>query len=132
MPNSPKNPLSELLAKYGIDRRSLTRIKFGGVVGKQALVGIMGVVGLIAVVVKAESPYLLWGCGSGIFLLTIGTIISIAIHGHQHPLEATLEGGEIVVMQHLRGELAAKGMNQVPESSPMLEGIGKKPSEDAK
>jgi hypothetical protein len=130
MPGLPKE-LTDLLAKYGVDRKSLTKIKFGGVIGKQALVAISGVVGLAFFAFRAESPYLLWGCAVGIFALSISTVIAIGIHGHRHPIEATLEGGEVVIVQHLRTE-AAKGMEQIPPSPAVLEGMGHKILKDAK
>jgi hypothetical protein len=124
---------TDLLNRFGIDRKSLTRIRFGGVIGKQALVGIGGIAGLIAVALKADNLYLLWGCLIGIFILTMGVIFAIGMHGHQHPLEATLEGGEIVVMEHLKHQQGAiKGVGEVPDSPPVLEGIGTKQLEAAK
>jgi hypothetical protein len=51
----------------------------------------------------------------------------MGFHGHKHPLEATLEGGEIVAWKYLE-QLAAKGVKTVPDSPNMLEGTGIKPS----
>jgi hypothetical protein len=127
MPVLPKD-LSEWLAKFGVDKKSSMKIRFGGVVGKQALVGVMGVAGIVYVASKSgANAALLAGCLAGIFVLTIAVVLAIGIHGHQHPVEATLEGGEIVVVEHLRQEIAAKGMGQIPASLPVLEGIGQKP-----
>lgn len=122
----------DLLSKFGIDRKSFMKIRFGGVIGKQALVGISGLASLAVVAFRAQNSLLLWGCGAAIFILTVGVVLAIGIHGHKHPMEATLEGGELVVMQHLRHELAAKGMDQVPASPPVLEGIGNKAITEAK
>lgn len=124
----------DLLGKFGIDKKSLLKIRFGGVVGKQALVGISAMATIMVVVLKTQNILLLWGCLVAIFLLAVGAIITIAIQGHKHPLEATLEGAEIVVMQHLRHEMAAKGVDadKIPSTPPILEGMGKKELTEAK
>jgi hypothetical protein len=126
MPKLPKE-LLQWLQKLGIDQKSLMRIRFGGVIGKQALVGVVGVGGLVVVAARADG-LLLWGSLIGIFVLTILVVLAIGIHGHRHPLEATLEGGEVVVLQHLRQELAAKGAGQLPSLPPVLEGLGERPA----
>jgi hypothetical protein len=106
MPKLPKE-LSEWLGKFGTDQKSLMRIRFGGVVGKQALVGVLGVAGIVYVASRSgANSTLLWGCLVGIVVLTITIVVAVGIHGHQHPVEATLEGGEIVVVQHLRQEFS--------------------------
>jgi hypothetical protein len=124
----------DLFGKFGIDKKSLMKIRFGGVIGKQALVGISGMAVFIVVVLRTQNILLLWGCLAGTLLLSVSAIVAIAIHGHQHPVEATLEGGEIVVMQHLRHEMAAKGvdMDKIPPEPPIMEGIGKKELREAK
>jgi hypothetical protein len=123
--------LADLLGRFGVTPKSLMKIRFGGVVGKQALIGFGGVLGIVLVASRAENNLLLWGCLAGIFVVTVGTVLAIGIHGHNHPIEATLEGGELVVMQHLRQEVAAKGMENIPPSPPVLEGIGYKAIKDA-
>jgi|SRR6266850_497551 len=128
MPKLPKE-LSEWLGKFGIDQKSLMRIRFGGVIGKQALVGVLGVAGIVYVASRSgTNSTLLAGCLIGIFVLTIVVVVAIGVQGDRHPVEATLEGGEIVVVQHLRQEFAAKGMGSIPPSPPILEGIGQKPA----
>jgi len=102
------------------------KIRFGGVVGKQALVAVGGLAGLVVVAFKASDTRLLWGCLIGILLLALMVVVAIGIHGHQHPLEATLEGGEIVVVEQIRHDMAAKGVAAIPPSPPVLEGIGDK------
>jgi hypothetical protein len=123
-----------LFGKFGIDKKSLLKIRFGGVIGKQALVGISAMAVFIVVALKTQNILLLWGCLVGTFLLAVSAIVVIAIHGHNHPVEATLEGGEIVVMQHLRHEMAAKGVDadKIPPEPPIMEGMGKKELTEAK
>jgi hypothetical protein len=124
---------TDLLSRFGIDRKSLMKIRFGGVIGKQALIGVGGLAAMVFVAGRAtkDGP-LLWACLIGIFVLAVGVVLAIGIHGHRHPLEATLEGGEIVVMQHLRQEVAAKGGVKLPPSPPVMEGIGNKPIAEGK
>jgi len=95
-------------------------------VGKQALVAGLALAGLAAIAVKAGSSLVLWGCLGSITLIAVVAIVAMGFHGHKHPLEATLEGGEIVAWQHLKHELAAKGVDQFPTDSPVLEGIGQR------
>jgi hypothetical protein len=118
----------DLFGKFGIDKKSLMKIRFGGVIGKQALVGISALAVFIVVALRTQNILLLWGCLVGTFLMAASAIVAIAIQGHKHPLEATLEGAEIVVMEHLRHEVAAKGIDadKIPPSPPVMEGIGKK------
>jgi len=129
MAKLPKE-LTEWLTKFGIDQKSLARVRFGGVIGKQALVGIVGVGGLTYIASRAEGV-LLWGSLVAMFLVITVVVAAMGIHGHNHPLEATLEGGEVVVMQHLRQEVAAKGTETLPASPPIPEGIGQKPLKNA-
>jgi hypothetical protein len=133
MTKLPKE-ISDWLGKFGIDQKALMRVRFGGVIGKQALVGVLGVAGIVYVASRAgTNGNLLAGCLLGVFVLTIVIVVAIGIHGHQHPVEATLEGGEIVVVQHLRQEFAAKGIGHITPSPPVLEGIGDRPMvKDAK
>lgn len=125
MASLPKE-LNDLLGKFGVSRKSLQRIRFGGVVGKEALVGFGAMVALVVVAVRASSSVLLWGCLGAIILVSLFTISAMAFHGHKHPAEATLEGAEVVAWQHLQHELAAKEMGEIPPSPRILEGLGTK------
>jgi hypothetical protein len=124
----------DLFGKFGIDKKSLMKIRFGGVIGKQALVCISAMAVIIIVALRTQNILLLWGCLVGTFLLAVSAIVVIAIQGHNHPVEATLEGAEIVVMQHLKNEVAAKGVDgdKIPFTPPIMEGLGKKGIAEAK
>jgi hypothetical protein len=124
MTKLPKE-LTEWLHQFGIDQKSLARVRFGGVIDKQALIGVFGVLGLAYIASRATGS-LLWGTLVAMFVVIIVVVVAMGIHGHNHPLEATLEGGEVVVMQHLRQEVAAKGASAVLASLPIPEGIGPK------
>jgi hypothetical protein len=113
-----------ILAKLGIRQRSIHRIRFGGVVGKQALVAFGGILVLAVVANKTSEPNLLWGCAIGGVALALCTITAMGFHGHKHPVEATLEGGEIIAWKHIEQNLAAKGLGELPSSNAVAEGIG--------
>ena len=117
---------SDFFGRFGISQKSLQRIRFGGVVGKEALVGFATLLALAIVALKAGSTILLWGCLAAIVIVSLFTIGAMAFHGHKHPVEATLEGGEIVALQHLQQEFAAKGVGEIPSSPRILEGLGTK------
>ncbi len=82
-----QSQLQAILAKLGISQRSIHRMRFGGVVGKQAYVCIGTIVGLISVVIKTNRPELQCGCLIGMFILGIYTITAMGFHGHKHPGE---------------------------------------------
>ena len=124
-----KFELDELLGKLGLSSKSLLRVRFGGVVGKVALVAVFVALGLAVVSRQTADPSVLRLCIYALLAVAILGIVVIAIHGHNHPLEATLEGGEVVAYQHVRQEFAAKG-KEISASPLVLEGLGHKPVED--
>ena len=92
-----KSPVSRIFS-LGISK-SLQRIKFGGVVGKQALLGVTGAGMLTAIALKVGGqPALVLGGLAG------GLLILIAILNYRfadkHTAEATLEGLEMIAYQH--------------------------------
>ena len=119
----PPKDFAEFLSSIGISKRSLQRVKFGGVVGKQALVGVAALIPLAVIAWKSEgSISLLWGCLTVLFLICFSTVFAIGFHGHQHPEQATLEGAEIVMLQHLQNVVSAKGAGEIPVSGTIMEG----------
>jgi hypothetical protein len=130
--NLPKN-FDGLLSQFGIERKSLLKLRFGGVIGKQALMGISTVAGIAIVAIKTDNPILLWGClGAMVFSCSLVVVLN-AYHAHKHPNESIMEGSEIVLLQHLRNEMAAKGTKAIPPAENVLEGIGtKKPLKEPK
>lgn len=119
------NELQTIWGKLGLSERAIHRIRFGGVVGKQALVAFGGLLGLAVLAFRAGSPLLQWGCLITIGAITIYSITAIGFHGHKHPVEATLEGGEIIVWKHIEQALAIKGGGEVPPTPAIAEGVGK-------
>jgi len=125
MAKIPKE-LSDLLVKAGINEKFIHKFRFGGVVGKMALVSITAMCGLTVIAWRADSPVILGACLAALFIFATISIVLIALHAHRHPLEATLEGAEIVMFHHIQQEFAAKGMPEVPKTTPMPEGLGTK------
>src|SRR4029077_17167535 len=98
--------------KLGMSSKSLHRIRFGGVVGKQALVGVFVALGLAVVSRQSTDPSVLRLCVEALLLDLFVTIAAIGFHGHKHPFEATLEGAEVVAYRHVQQEFAAKGVKE--------------------
>lgn len=84
------------------------------------------IAGLAIVSRQTTDPSVLKLCSCGVIAIGVLTVLIIAIHGHKHPLEATLEGGEVVAYQHYQQELAAKGHKEIVAGSPIPEGLGQK------
>jgi hypothetical protein len=107
-------PIRKVLSQLGLTK-SLQRIKFGGVVGKQTLLGIAGmtVLGVIAWKTNAN--------GIIIALLAVFLVLAVAImnflYADRHPAEAMLEGLEMVALHHQM--LAAKTL-EPPSNSPVI------------
>lgn len=82
--------------------------------GKQTYLGIFGVVGLAAIAFRADS--------NGALMIAVGTIIlviAIAVlnyrYADRHPVEAMMEGTEMLALQHQM--LAAKRLELPKESA---------------
>ena len=120
---------TEIMEKFGIKPGSLVKVRFGGVVGKISLIIIacLAVLGIIASK-SGGTEAILAGCLAVTFLIAIAGIGAILLHAQKHPLEATLEGGEVVAL--VQSAMAAKGIS-VPVNAPLvLEGLGKPVDED--
>lgn len=110
---------SKMLAQLGIGK-TLQKIKFGGVVGKQTLLGVLGVFALAVIAWRADAKY-----AALIGILAAAVLILVAIlnfcFAHKHPAEAMLEGTEMLALQHHM--LAAKYMD-IPQDSPVIPNPG--------
>jgi hypothetical protein len=122
-----KYELEQFLSKLGISSKSLQRIRFGGVVGKQALVAVFVAIGLAIVARQTADPSVHRLCIYGLLLDAFLAIVAIGLHGHNHPFEATLEGAEVVAYRHVQQEFAMKGQKEIGPAAPVLEGLGHKP-----
>lgn len=122
-----KYELEQFLSKLGISSKSLQRIRFGGVVGKEALVAVFVAIGLAVVARQTADPSVHRLCVYGLLLDAFLAIVAIGFHGHKHPFEATLEGAEVVAYRHVQQEFAMKGNKEIGPAAPTLEGLGPKP-----
>jgi hypothetical protein len=112
--------LSKTISKLGLSK-SLQKIKFGGVVGKQTLLGLVGVLALAAIARSGgEKDALI------IAVLAAVVLILIAVLNYcfadRHPVEAMLEGAEMVALHHQ--VLAAKSEESLPQDSPVIPNPG--------
>jgi hypothetical protein len=121
----PKD-VAALLNQIGISEQSVQWIRFGGVVGKMTLIALIGVGGTAVIAIKAQSSALLWGCLCVIGIIAVIALVGVCIHGHNHPLEATLEGGQVVALKQIQHAMATKEISVIPASSPSIEGSTRK------
>jgi hypothetical protein len=120
MPDS--SPLPKWLSQFGLSK-TLQRIKFGGVVGKQTLLGIFAVLGLASLGWRASQ-------GDILSIAVIAAIVVLAIaflnfrYAHSHPAEATLEGTEMLALQH---QVMASKFIEPPKDSTIVPNPGGSP-----
>ena len=103
-------------------RRALSRIRFGGIAGKLALVAISSVLCLAAVGVRSSERLTQLSSLIFIFVLAILVVTGILLFAFKHPDQVMMEGREILALHHM--QLGAKGMRVIPEesTSPPIEG----------
>ncbi len=129
-PNKNLGGLEDLLSKLGLKPGSLYKIRFGGVVGKIAFVSSALVAPAVVVGYKTADNTVQLCClgyGTLVGILSIGAMV---FYGHKHPLEATLEGSEIVALKELQNQYAAKGMPEIPDQKLVVKTIDVKALED--
>ena len=106
-------PIQKVLSQIGINK-ALQRIRFGGVVGKQTILGILGAFALASIAWKASGrDVLILGLTVAVLLLIIA-ILNFA-YANKHPVEATLEGSEMLAFQHQ--VLASKSLEAPKDSA---------------
>jgi len=120
LPENLDDELKKLLIKMGVRPGFLYKIRFGGVIGKIALISFVGIAVIGAIALKTSDAMLHWGCLGACCLLVMIATAAILFYGNKHPHEATLEGSEVVAMQQLRNDVAAKGRPEV-EDQPAIE-----------
>lgn len=119
------NPFKDIL-----NSRTFQRIRFGGIVGKLALLGVFGLVTAGAIGVRASDPRvqsLCVACALGFALIMSAGILAF---GFKHPEQATLEGTEILALQHVQQMRAKDLPNPAQEEPRKLEGLGTRPTRD--
>lgn len=118
MPELPKQ-VQTLLAQFGLSQESVQTVRFGGIVGKVALIALGGFVAVIG-----TSKYT---AGLTQIISIIAVLLAMALiirwifsYAEKHPESATLEGAEIILWQQ-QVMLAAKNMSP-PRESPIIPG----------
>lgn len=122
MPDLP-SPL-KILSQLGLTK-SLQRIKFGGVVGKQTLLAVIGACAIAAIAWRSDPAYA-WIFGICAVVLLLVVAVLNFWYAHAHPAEAMLEGTEMLAFQHQM--LAAKFL-QPPKDSAIIPNPENKPPE---
>lgn len=121
MINLPR-PIADLFHRVGISQKSSWRIRFGGVVGKEAWVGSIGIICLCVIAYHSRDAFVERGCFIGVIGLVIFTTFAMAFHGHAHPDQATLEGADMVAYLFTQKEYGMKGSTAVPEDGAVVSG----------
>jgi hypothetical protein len=121
MPDTPPEIVT-LLQRLGIGQGLITSVRFGGVVGKITLVTIVSIASLSTVALRASTDNLLWGCVIAIVVIAISSLAGVLYHGNRHPLEATLEGGQVVAFQHAKNAFAMKDLPTIPSPDHLITG----------
>jgi hypothetical protein len=110
MPEEEPNILERIFSGIGMSKETTKTFKFGGVVGKLAIISVGGIVGVIGVAKYTTGvPQLV-----SILSVLAATLIVIRWtlnYAEKHPISATLEGAEIILWQQQRMLLGAKNLN---------------------
>jgi hypothetical protein len=118
-----KEELQGLLRKLGFKPNAFYRIRFGGVVGKLALIAFSALMAVAAVALKGSGLYIHWGCLAVIALIGLRGIAAVSSYAEKHPNEATLEGLEVVALKELETQFAAKGFPEIPNQAPVARAL---------
>lgn len=113
------NPLEELFSQLGLSSESVGKVKFGGIVGKVALIAIIGLAATVAGMTWAGNPWLKGGCLLIIPGTTIWIIRQILDYAERNPLPAVMDGAEMLIWQQQQVMLAAKNLTP-PKDSPII------------
>jgi hypothetical protein len=113
-----KEELQNLLRKLGFKPSAVYRIRFGGVVGKLALIAFAALMAIAVVALRGSAPYIHWGCLAVIAFIGWRGIAAVSSYAEKHPDQATLEGLEVVALKQLE-QFAAKGFPDIPDQPPV-------------
>lgn len=101
---------------------SSAKFKFGGVIGKVALVGTVGIAGYVAIVIELGSTLLAGVYAFPVLIFAYLIIREIMGYAQEHPFSATAEGTQVVLLHKQMNEaMAAKGVS-APAASPQIQG----------
>lgn len=114
--------IQEILASVGVSQEHVRTFKFGGIIGKVALVALGGFAAVVGVAKFAGGTNQLI-CVGAILVTVLLVVAGMLRYAEKHPQSATLEGAEILVWQHQQLSVAAK--NRIPpEDSPVIANPG--------
>ena len=114
MPELPPS-VKELLGQFGISQEAAQRFRFGGIVGKVALVALGGFASVIGVA-KYTTGLIQIIAVVAVLVTTLLITRWIFAYAEKYPASATLEGAEVIVWQQQQIMLAAKNTPRLPES----------------
>ena len=124
VPEEPEkpNPILSLLSQAGLSSDFVQKIRFRGPVGKIALVGVILLPSLGGIGIRSSNPGIQGLCAVLATVVGIFVVGGILWYSDKHPDQATLEGMEVVVMQHQKAwaEAAAKGVPGLPAILPTI------------
>jgi Ni,Fe-hydrogenase I cytochrome b subunit len=118
-PDEQANFVESLMSRLGVSSKFAKRVKFGGIVGKLALLGIFGVISAATIGLKMSQPVMQLSAVAAVVLIVLFIGSGILLFGHKHPEQATLEGLEIVAWQHQVLQAAKGGIEFLPGQSPI-------------
>ena len=127
MPDLPK-PIKDMLAQLGISQKSMQRVKFGGIVGKVALIALAGLAATVTVA-KFTTGTIQPICTIAVLLAVLLIIRWILDYAEKNPGPATLEGTELILWQHVT-MAAAKGLPSPPVTPVIPDPVHPQPADD--
>jgi len=114
VPKLPK-PIKDILEQLGFSHESAQKYRFGGIVGKVALVALGGFAAAIGAA-KYATGSIQVVLVIAVLATTVLIIRWILAYAEKHPSLATLEGTEVILWQQQQIMLAAKNMTPPNES----------------
>ena len=116
--SDPPTPIRNILSELGISEESAHTFRFGGVVGKIAIVALGGFLSAIGVAKYTAGTIQIVSI-IAILLTTVMTIRWILDYAEKHPVSATLEGAEIILWRQQQMMIASKDAIP-PKDSPVV------------
>jgi hypothetical protein len=112
-------PLQDLFSQLGLSSESVSKVKFGGIVGKVALIALFGFASTAACMTWAGSLLVKGACLLIIPGTTIWIIWKIFDYAERNPLPAVMDGAEMLIWQQQQTMLATKSSTP-PKESPVI------------
>jgi len=113
-PNQNPNLIDRILSAAGMSRGSSYRIRFGGFVGKTAWICTVAELPVMVVAYRSTDTTIQLAClGAAIAIAVIGVIVASRF-AEKNPTLAMLEGAQVVALQELQNQFAAKGVREIP------------------